>query len=160
MKTGLLHPAAGSPDASLHATIVELADMAMASVADGQAEGASAASGEGRGPQLSAAEQLLHRARAFAEPLLHAQRFDTGEDALAHADGVSFILSGIGASPSLRAASYLVYASEYLNQPEEVITRAFGPDAASLVAHTRKLVQVQRNARDALGDEADGPLQA
>jgi GTP pyrophosphokinase len=162
MKTGLLHPAAVAPDAPLHATIVELADMAMAPVAGEQpavTPGAAEPAGTGSQP-ISAAEQLLQRARAFAEPLLHAQRFDTGEDALAHADGVSFILSGIGASPSLRAASYLVYASEYLNQPEEVITRAFGPDAASLVAHTRKLVQVQRNARDALGDEADGPLQA
>jgi GTP pyrophosphokinase len=41
-----------------------------------------------------------------------------------------------------------------------VVARAFGPDAAGLVAHTRKLVQVQRNARDAMGDEADGPLPA
>ncbi|TAK97575.1 MAG: HD domain-containing protein, partial [Aquabacterium sp.] len=108
----------------------------------------------------SAPEQLLAKARAFAEPLLLAQRFDTGEDALSHADGVSFILQGIGAPPSLRAAAYLVYASEYLTQPEDVVARAFGADAAGLVAHTRKLVQVQRNARDALGDNADGPLAA
>ncbi|HEX5355007.1 MAG TPA: bifunctional (p)ppGpp synthetase/guanosine-3',5'-bis(diphosphate) 3'-pyrophosphohydrolase [Aquabacterium sp.] len=108
----------------------------------------------------SASEQLLAKARAFAEPLLLAQRFDTGEDALTHADGVSFILQGVGAPPSLRAAAYLVYASEYLTQPEDVVARAFGADAAGLVAHTRKLVQVQRNARDALGDHAEGPLAA
>ncbi|MBI5925536.1 MAG: bifunctional (p)ppGpp synthetase/guanosine-3',5'-bis(diphosphate) 3'-pyrophosphohydrolase [Aquabacterium sp.] len=108
----------------------------------------------------SASEQLLAKARAFAEPLLLAQRFDTGEDALTHADGVSFILQGIGAPPSLRAAAYLVYASEYLTQPEDVIARAFGADAAGIVAHTRKLVHVQRNARDALGDNAEGPLAA
>jgi GTP pyrophosphokinase len=148
MKTGSLNPAFVSPDAHSHAPIVELAELAPAE------------EGEAGSPGKSSPEQLLLKARAFAEPLLSGQRFDTGEDALAHADGVSFILQGIGAPPSLRAASYLVYASEYLNQPEEVVGRAFGPDAAGLVAHTRKLVQVQRNARDAMGDEADGPLPA
>jgi GTP pyrophosphokinase len=103
---------------------------------------------------------LALRARQFAMPLLQGQIFDTGEDALAHADGVHHILRGIGAPQALQAAAYLVYASEYLNQPEVVIERAFGADAAGLVEHTRKLVQVQRNARDALGDEADGPLLA
>jgi len=144
MKTGSLSPAAAL--AELHAPIVELAEMAPAAPTDGAAS------------SVPTPEQLLAKARAFAEPLLAAQRFDTGEDALAHADGVSGILLGIGAPPSLRAASYLVYASEYLTQPEEVVARAFGPDAAGLVAHTRKLVQVQRNARDAMGDETDGPL--
>lgn len=103
---------------------------------------------------------LLARARTFAEPLLTGQHFDTGEDGLAHADGVSVILQGIGASPSLRAAAYLVYASEYLSQPEEVIGRAFGAELAGLVTHTRALVQVQRNARDAWADETDGPWPA
>ena len=96
------------------------------------------------------------RARAFAEPLLASQYFETGESILAHADGVAAILQGIGAPPSLRGVAYLVYASDYLNRPEEVIARAFGDDAARLVTYTRKLVQVQRNARDALGDDDDG----
>ncbi|MBC7701925.1 bifunctional (p)ppGpp synthetase/guanosine-3',5'-bis(diphosphate) 3'-pyrophosphohydrolase [Aquabacterium sp.] len=133
MKTGIL-------DAP-HAAIVDLVDLSL----PGQDGGAAHA---------------LARARAFAEPLLAEQLFDTGENALAHADGVSQILLGIGAPPSLRAAAYLVYASEYLTPPDEVIGRAFGPDAAALVAHTRKLVQIQRNARDSLGDETDGPLRA
>ncbi len=103
---------------------------------------------------------LLRRARAFAEPLLTAQRFDTGEGAMAHADGTALILQGIGSPPALLAAAYLVYASEYLTPPEEVVARAFGNDMAHLVGATRKLVQVQRNARDALSDQADGPLAA
>jgi len=103
---------------------------------------------------------LLRRARAFAEPLLTAQRFDTGEGAMAHADGTALILQGIGSPPALLAAAYLVYASEYLTPPEEVVARAFGDDMAHLVGATRKLVQVQRNARDALSDQADGPLAA
>ena len=131
MKTGIL-------DAP-HAAIVDLVDLSLPE-------------------QDGSAAHALARARAFAEPLLAGQSFDTGENALAHADGVSQILLGIGAPPSLRAAAYLVYASEYLTPPDEVIGRAFGPDAAALVAHTRKLVQIQRNARDSLGDETDGPL--
>ncbi|MBP6616101.1 MAG: bifunctional (p)ppGpp synthetase/guanosine-3',5'-bis(diphosphate) 3'-pyrophosphohydrolase, partial [Aquabacterium sp.] len=122
-----------------HAPIVDLVDMA-----PGHAESAA----------------LLAKARAFAEPLLLTERFETGEDALAHADGVSLILHGIGAPPSLRGVAYLVYASQYLTQPEEIIGRAFGADEAALVAYTRKLVQVQRSTRDTLGDDADGPLAA
>ena len=96
----------------------------------------------------------LARARAFSEPLLDGQVLDTGEDALVHADGVAAILQGIGASPAMRAAAYLVYAGDYLNKPEEVVAKAFGPSYASLVANTRKLVQLQRVAREAqLGAE-------
>ena len=96
----------------------------------------------------------LARARAFAEPLLAGQLLDTGEDALAHADGVSDILASVGGAAALRAAVYLVFAGDYLNKPEEVIAKAFGASYASLVTHTRKLVQIQRVAREAqIGDE-------
>jgi len=91
----------------------------------------------------------LRRARAFAEPLLAGQCLDTGEDALAHADGVAGILQRIGAAPSMRAAAYLVYAGDYLQRPEEMVSKAFGESYAGLVSHTRKLVQIQRSARDA-----------
>jgi GTP pyrophosphokinase len=101
----------------------------------------------------------LVRARAFAEPLLAGQVLDTGEDALAHADGVAAILKGIGAAPSMRAAAYLVYAGDFLQKPEEVVSKAFGPSHASLVAHTRKLVQIQRAAREAKVGEDQRALQ-
>ncbi len=91
----------------------------------------------------------LARARAFAEPLLTGQLLGTGEEALPHADGVAAILQGIGAAPSMRAAAYLVYAGDFLQKPEEVVTKAFGASHASLVMHTRKLVQIQRAAREA-----------
>jgi GTP pyrophosphokinase len=94
-------------------------------------------------------ELQRQRARAFAEPLLTDQLLDTGEDALEHADGVSDILEGIGAAPSLRAAAYLVYAGDYLQKPEEMVAKAFGLSHASLVGSTRKLVQIQRAAREA-----------
>ncbi len=91
----------------------------------------------------------LQRARAFAEPLLSGHVLDTGEPALAHADGVAAILEGIGAAPTLRAASYLVYAADFLQRPEEMVRNAFGESYAGLVEHTRKLVAVQRAARAA-----------
>ena len=106
-------------------------------------------------PDAAADAAQLLRARAFAEPLLDGQLLDTGEDALAHADAVAAILQGIGAAPAMRAAAYLVYAGDYLNKPDEVIANAFGPSHASLVVNTRKLVQLQRAAREAqLGSEA------
>ena len=100
-------------------------------------------------PDAVAEAAQLVRARAFAEPLLHGRLLDTGEDALAHADAVAAILQGIGASPAMRAASYLVYAGDFLHRPDEVIEKAFGPSHASLVVNTRKLVQMQRAAREA-----------
>ena len=97
----------------------------------------------------AAGSDALHRARVFAEPLLTGRQLDTGEDALGHADGVAAILTGIGGGPALRAAAYLVYAGDFLQRPEEVVAKAFGSSYAGLVAHTRKLVQIQRAAREA-----------
>ncbi len=136
------------------AAIVLLADgRGAVMAADGPAGTAPAgpvASGDAPGDSPDAAgQQALLRARSFAEPLLTGQRLDTGEDALGHADGVAAILAGIGAGPTLRAAVYLVYAGDYLQRPEEVVAKAFGASYASLVANTRKLVQIQRAARQA-----------
>jgi GTP pyrophosphokinase len=98
--------------------------------------------------------QQVQRARAFAEPLLANESLDSGEPAIQHADGVAAILQGIGAAPSMRTAAYLVYAGEYLQKPEETVAKAFGPSHASLVVHTRKLMSLQRTARDAnIGSE-------
>ncbi len=104
-------------------------------------------------------DDALTRARAFAEPLLAGQTLDTGEGALSHADGVAAILHDIGAAPSMQAAAYLVYAGDYLSRPEDMVSRAFGPSYASLVTLTRKLVQIQRAARDARVGEEHRALQ-
>ncbi len=96
----------------------------------------------------------LARARAFAEPLLAGRALDSGEEAWAHAQGVAAILASIGAAPSVQAAAYLVYAGDWLTRPEEVVGKAFGESYAALVAGTRKLVQVQRAAREAQLPEA------
>jgi GTP pyrophosphokinase len=89
----------------------------------------------------------LARARAFAEPLLASETLDTGENILAHADAVAGILRGIGGSEAMQAASYLVYACDHLNKPQEVIAKAFGDSFATLAIETTKLVRVQRQAR-------------
>ncbi|MFT7774230.1 RelA/SpoT family protein [Roseateles sp.] len=120
MKTGLM------PEGSATAPIVALLD---AGAAHSNAE--------------------VVRARAFAEPLIGGEALDTGENALAHADGVAAILHGVGAAQELQAAAYLVYAADFLNKPEEVVAKAFGESYASLVMHTRRLVQLQRATRDA-----------
>jgi GTP pyrophosphokinase len=91
----------------------------------------------------------LARARAFAEPLLANETLDTGENILAHADAVAAILQSIGGSEAMQAASFLVYASAYLNKPHEVIAKAFGDSFAELAIETTKLVHVQRQARAA-----------
>ncbi len=91
----------------------------------------------------------LHAARAFAEPLLAGRALDSGEAAWPHACGVAEVLRSIGAAPSMQAAAYLVYAGDFLQRPQETLAKAFGPSYASLVELTRKLVQVQRAARDA-----------
>ena len=97
----------------------------------------------------SLGEVALGRARAFAEPLLVGRLLDSGEGAWSHAEGVAQILADLGATPAMQAAAYLVYAGDGLQRPIEVMTKAFGPSYASLVDLTRKLVKIQRNAREA-----------
>ncbi|MBS0448495.1 MAG: bifunctional (p)ppGpp synthetase/guanosine-3',5'-bis(diphosphate) 3'-pyrophosphohydrolase [Proteobacteria bacterium] len=134
MKTGLLEPREHvvGDDA---ATIVHLVDER---AEPATADGAAAPAGD-----------PISRARAFAEPLLADRLLSTGEGALAHADAVAAILLGIGAPPSMRAAAYLVYAGDFLSRPEEVVAKAFGASYASLVVNTRKIMQLQRAAREA-----------
>ena len=110
---------------------------------------ASAQARDDHARNADADADALERARRFAEPLLAGQPLDTGEDAMAHADGTAAVLQGIGASPALCAAAYLVYAGDYLQRPEETVRKAFGESYASLVTLTRKLVQIQRAARRA-----------
>ncbi len=91
--------------------------------------------------------RAIERARAFAEPLIASETLDTGENTFAHADAVAAILRSIGGSEAMQAASYLVYACEHLNKPEDVITKAFGASYATLALETTRLVHIQRQAR-------------
>jgi len=91
----------------------------------------------------------LDRARAFAQPFLAGETLDTGENILAHADGVVAILQAIGSAQDVQAASYLVYACPHLSRPYETIAKTFGESFASLAIETTKLVEVQRLSRNA-----------
>ena len=90
---------------------------------------------------------VLARARDFVRPVLQNLTLPSGENTLAHADGVVGILAHIGSAPSLQASTYLVYAAEYLNRPQEVIEQVFGAEYATLALETMRLMQLQRNQR-------------
>ena len=113
----------------------------------------------GHGAEPAQETLILARARAFAEPLLAARRLDSGEPAWSHACGVAEVLRGIGAAPSVQAAAFLVYAGEALQDQEPTVARAFGESFGTLVGLTRRLMQVQRAARDAPVDGALGTRQ-
>ncbi len=99
------------------------------------------------------------RARAFAAPLLAGRTLPTGEGVLDHADGAAAILDEIGAAPELRAAVYLVHAADQLGKPDEVLAPLFGTSQARLVAHARKLGDLQRAAQGARVDAANKAMQ-
>ena len=96
----------------------------------------------------------LVQARAFAQPLLSPQVLDSGENALAHADGMADILRDMGGDEGLQACAYLVYASDHLQRPQDTLARAFGPDHARLAQSVTQLNQLQRQAR--ASDQAYG----
>ena len=125
--------------------IVRIADVDMAAAAAEPYAGSE----DEPGDTDARGDLALARARAFAEPLLVGRLLDSGEPALTHAAGVAQILADLGATPAMQAAAWLVYAGDGLQRPIEVVTKAFGPSYASLVDLTRKLVKIQRNAREA-----------
>jgi GTP pyrophosphokinase len=92
-------------------------------------------------------DDVLVRARAFAEPFLSGEHLDTGENMLDHADAVVAILDTLNSGDDVKAASYLVYACPHLSRPQEVIAKTFGKEFASLAIETTKLVEVQRISR-------------
>jgi GTP pyrophosphokinase len=100
---------------------------------------------EGINPAMT--QDMLERARVFAEPFLRHATLETGENAWLHAQAVSQILHDIGGSEAMQAASYLVYTCAHLNKPLEVIGQAFDENLASLAVETTKLMQVQKQTR-------------
>ncbi|HEX7639193.1 MAG TPA: bifunctional (p)ppGpp synthetase/guanosine-3',5'-bis(diphosphate) 3'-pyrophosphohydrolase [Burkholderiaceae bacterium] len=148
MKTQTLPAAAGDAPA-----IVRVADADMAAASNGPGAEGPAGDADTQGTLA------LVRAHAFAEPLLAGRILDSGEEAWSHAQGVARILADLGATPALQAAAYLVYAGDGLQRPAEVVEKAFGPSYASVVELTRKLVRIQRNAREARIEEDQRALQ-
>lgn len=91
--------------------------------------------------------EALVKARQFAQPLLADETLITGEPVLAHADAVVAILAGVGGSPAMQAAAYLVYACGHLQRPREVIAKRFGDNYASLAVEVTQLIHLQTQAR-------------
>ncbi|RMX08778.1 bifunctional (p)ppGpp synthetase/guanosine-3',5'-bis(diphosphate) 3'-pyrophosphohydrolase [Corticibacter populi] len=105
-------------------------------------------------------QDMLARARAFAEPLLAGELLRNGENVLDHANAVAEILASIGGSEAMQAATYLIYASFHLNNPYEAIAKRFGDTYASLAVETSKLMQVQGQARSGSGASKQGEAKA
>ena len=104
-------------------------------------------------------QEILDRAKAFAEPLLVGEHLSTGESTWSHAQSVAELIGHLGGAVSLQAASYLVYACEHLSKPLEVISKAFGEPYAVLALETTKLVQLQKVARtQAMGNSNSSSL--
>jgi GTP pyrophosphokinase len=102
------------------------------------------------GHDLPAQPDALLRARSFAEPLLQHQVLASGENALDHAHAMAGIVAGIGGSVAMQSACYLVYAAEYLNRPQDVISKSFGEVYSSLALETLQLLKLQRQALQAV----------
>lgn len=99
--------------------------------------------------ELQGQADILARARAFAEPFLVDQVLVSGENTLAHADAEAAILRMIGGSEAMQAATYLVYTCEHLNKPQEVLSKVFGDQFATLAVETTQLIRIQQQARAA-----------
>jgi hypothetical protein len=125
---------------------------------DAPDEAAAASGVEGGRETRPADPDPVARAREFAAPLLAGRSLATGEGVLATPRARP------GARrdrrrPELRAAVFLVHAAEQLGKPDEVLTPLFGESQATLVAHARKLGDLQRAAQGARVDAAARALQ-
>jgi GTP pyrophosphokinase len=98
---------------------------------------------------------LVDKARQLAQTLAGDHVLDTGENALAHADGVTQQLHELGADEAVQAVSYLIASWRALKDPEETTRKQFGAEIAALAADAYKLIIVQKTARvkEGLGAE-------
>jgi len=111
------------------------------------------------GVNFEPSQQTLERARAFAEPFLSTQQLDNGENCLVHADALAVLVKSLGASDDMQAASYLAFACEHLNKPQELIDKAFGASHAALAIETMRLMQLQRQAQIRAAKDVQGQVQ-
>ena len=111
------------------------------------------------GESFEPSQQTIERARAFAEPFLSTQQLDNGENCLAHADALAVLVKSLGGSDDMQAASYLAFACEHLNKPQELIAKTFGASHAVLAMESMRLMQLQRQARTRAAKDAKGQVQ-
>jgi GTP pyrophosphokinase len=90
---------------------------------------------------------------------LSTQQLDNGENCLVHADALAVLVKSLGASDDMQAASYLAFACEHLNKPQELIEKAFGATHAALAMETMRLMHLQRQARTRAAKDVQGQVQ-
>ncbi len=86
-------------------------------------------------------------ARSMVEPLYRGEELATGEDVLAHADGVASILRGVRNDPELVCAAYLFCVPRVVQNSSEWIEKSFGAKVSGLVAELGKLNTLSARAR-------------
>src|SRR5205085_12389935 len=87
------------------------------------------------------------------------ESINTGVRCLSNANRVASMSQSTGDSERMQAARYLVYACPDLDNPQEVVAKAFGENYAALAMETNRLVRVQQQAREAedAGQRVDDP---
>lgn len=97
-------------------------------------------------------------ARRLVTPLYLNQKLYTGEDRLAHADGMADILRGVREDEELICAAYLFSVADCVHDPEDWIEKTFGKVVLQLVTDLQRLVAVSQRARGG-SREADAAYQ-
>ena len=95
----------------------------------------------------SDSNDLLAKARSFAQPLLDKLELPTGEAILDHADKVVDLVYQIEGTVEMQAAVYLAFAGEQLNKPKELMSGSFGQSLASLALETQRILHIQKQAQ-------------
>lgn len=90
---------------------------------------------------------LLTKARSFAQPLVDKLELPTGELVLEHADKVVDLVGQIEGTVEMQAAVYLAFACEQLNKPKELISVSFGEPLALFAVQTQRILHIQKQAQ-------------
>ena len=89
----------------------------------------------------------VNLARTLAEPLYKNVTLSTGENALAHADGIAEILRGFRNDPELVAAAYLFCVPAIVQNSGEWIEKSFGANVNRLVQELGRINDLSNRTR-------------
>ncbi|MFM7800540.1 MAG: RelA/SpoT family protein [Limnohabitans sp.] len=102
---------------------------------------------------------ILSRADEFSQVLLTGKKLFSGEAVLDHCEGVSQILSNLGASQDLQSAIYLANLCNVLSQPKETLATVFGKELSVLAVSAHKIIQLQKITGDPSSKQTFSALQ-
>lgn len=89
----------------------------------------------------------VNLARTLAEPLYKDLTLSTGENAMAHADGIAEILRGFRNDPELVAAAYLFCVPAIVQNSGEWIEKSFGTNVNRLVQELGRINDLANRTR-------------